>query len=143
MVKRKGSYTVEAVFVMTISVFVILALCYAAMFMHDKAAVLSAGHYILEPEPEKKQSKKELEEILEGKLFLIRINHTAYKDQIFSRKITVHYSLSLSVPLLKRALLGDDGTAQITVEQGKTDPVVLMWDAATRKGDTNEDGNSS
>ncbi len=138
MVKRKGSYTVEAVFVMTISVFVILSLCYAAMFMHDKAVVLSASHYVLEKEPEDDQSGKEINGELAGKLFLIRIHHAEIKNRIFSKKITVDYSLSLSFPMLKRALLGDDETAQIITEQGKADPTALMWDAAIGKGDSDE-----
>lgn len=139
MVKCRGSYTVEATFIVTISLFVIMSVCYAAMFVHDKAAVLSCGRYQAEYHlqdgkvPGKELLESDIQRSLQGKLFIIHIQSVTVKKQVLQYKITINYTLSLSVPVLKQILLGSRESKAFILEHGYFRPSLAMWDVAAGK----------
>jgi hypothetical protein len=133
--KGNGSYTVEAVFVITISLFVIVSIYYAAMFMHDKAVILTVSHYHLDSKTQEESMENSIKSGLEDKLFIAYVKNISFKSQLLSKQVMVDYSLTLSVPLLKKALLGSDGEASVVIEHSLVDPVVMMWNTAVWKGD--------
>lgn len=122
---------------MTISIFVIMCTCYVAMFMHDKAVMQSYTHYQIESCLQNGQSVDlEIKDSLKGKLFLVRIQQVYVSKQVLQVRTTMNYTLSLSIPILKRALLNGNTNAELIIYHSYFKPSNLLWDAYILKGES-------
>ena len=130
----KGSYTVEAVFVMTISLWILLAILYSGMYLHDRIVLATITNERtalwldhVDTISEKKW-KKDMTEILDKQLFLIRVNEISQKKGVNCRRVKVRYNLPISWAFLRNILSG--GKAQSIYKTTREDirAVRYMWD---------------
>ena len=96
---KEASYTVEAVFVGCITIWVILALLYSSFYIHDRMILGSEIGNRIECGSERGElSVSEKEEnnlcrLLNEKLFLMKINQVSLTKKIASVRADVRYSL--------------------------------------------------
>ncbi len=109
--RRKGVYTVEAVFVMSICIWVLTAVCYCGLYVHDMVLLESvtngeAAVWLSSSEPEKSVSWCEkVREKLDKKFLLIRIRGVKAHSVLAGRKIQIRYILPISGSLLKKIFM--------------------------------------
>ena len=100
---KEASYTVEAVFVGCITIWVILALLYSSFYIHDRMILGSEIGNRIECGSERGElSVSEKEEnnlcrLLNEKLFLMKINQVSLTKKIASVRADVRYSLPISL----------------------------------------------
>ena len=75
----RGYYTVEATFIVTICVWMLVALCYTGFYVHDELLLESEGNeqtaaWIAEGRKEREKWEKQLRSILQKKMFLLKIS---------------------------------------------------------------------
>ena len=118
---KEASYTVEAVFVGCITIWVILALLYSSFYIHDRMILGSEiGNRIESGSERGEWSVSEKEEnnlcrLLNEKLFLMKINQVSLTKKIASVRADVRYSLPISLSEIK-ALFITKETGQNFVE---------------------------
>ena len=100
---KEASYTVEAVFVGRITIWVILALLYSSFYIHDRMILGSEIANRIESGAQERGewSVSEKEEnnlcrLLNEKLFLMKINQVSLTKKIASVRADVRYSLPIS-----------------------------------------------
>ena len=104
---KEASYTVEAVFVGCITIWVILALLYSSFYIHDRMILGSEIANRIESGSERGEwSVSEKEEnnlcrLLNEKLFLMKINQVSLTKKIASVRADVRYSLPISLSEIK------------------------------------------
>ena len=104
---KEASYTVEAVFVGCITIWVILALLYSSFYIHDRMILGSEIGNRIECGSERGElSVSEKEEnnlcrLLNEKLFLMKINQVSLTKKIASVRADVRYSLPISLSEIK------------------------------------------
>ena len=67
MRRKEGSFTVEATFVVTITLWIIFALCYLSLFSHDQAVLYSSGQRCLR----ENYSEQKCKEVMQKQLFIL------------------------------------------------------------------------
>ena len=112
---RKASLTIEAVFVINITIWVLMAVCYAAVYSHDRTAMFSmAEHYIEQAvEDGKKFTASDMEtglkQYVNEHLFLCRADSISVKKELLSVRVDITFHAEVSVPFIKRLLTGEKG----------------------------------
>lgn len=112
---RKASLTVEAVFVINITIWVLMAVCYVAVYSHDRTAMFSmAEHYIEQAvEDGKKFTASDMEtglkQYVNEHLFLCRADSISVKKELLSVRVDITFHAEVSVPFIKRLLTGEKG----------------------------------
>lgn len=112
---RKASLTVEAVFVINITMWVLMAVCYAAVYSHDRTVMFSmAEHYIEQAvEDGKKFTASDMEtglkQYVNEHLFLCRADSISVKKELLSVRVDITFHAEVSVPFIKRLLTGEKG----------------------------------
>lgn len=138
----KGSYTVESVFVLTICIWVMFAVMYGGMYVHDRIAMETvvnemAYSWLASSQPEKAgEWKKGVEKTLKKKLYLFRVKEIKEKRTLRSEKITVRYSLPVSWKYMKKILVGDKKYLTYETVREIVEPEKYMWDAEVIRGVT-------
>lgn len=131
---KQANYTVEAVFVMSICVWVLLALFYASFYIHDRVIMGSVTNEQIQrhfQETEAKVSeewKKELKENLSGRLFLIKINKVEAKKQLATVNVKVFYRLPISVKNIKTLFTDKKAEEAFATTKKQIRPVEYKWD---------------
>ena len=86
----KASFTVEAVFVVSICIWVLVALCYGGLYVHDRAVMVSDVNSIVNREliqrmsEDEGKSRKEINE----HLYLLKIRQITKKKYLAWYKVT-------------------------------------------------------
>ena len=112
---RKASFTVEAVFVINITIWVLMAVCYAAVYSHDRTAMFSMAEQYIEQAVEdgKKFTASDMEtglkQYVNEHLFLCRADSISVKKELLSVRVDITFHAEVSVPFIKRLLTGDKG----------------------------------
>ena len=130
-------YTVEATFVVTICVFVLMAILYTGFYVHDKVVLgaLPSGYLGLWSRSieEERCDEGELEEIIEENLksafFLFRVGSVSVKSGLLENTVEVNYNYNISIGFLKKILSGKKNTVTYSCES--INPAKLKWDAET------------
>ena len=154
-----GYYTVEATFVVTICSFVLIAILYTGLYVHDLMLVESyASVYTgirtrssdmiendatendgVTPKAIGKSSddiSALIREKLESDLFIFDLLSVEIDDGLLTRKISVDYAVPVSLGFLVRAWGSDDpGKFNFEVEKYKTSKI--KWDADGIKNNKN------
>lgn len=133
--KIRGVYTIEAVFVVSICIWVLIAVCYGGMYVHDRVVLETVTNEELAARlsgPDRKEEKKwcgELKDKLQKKLFLFRILGVKEKSGMQSKKTEVRYSIPVSWNFLKKIFMG--GKTELCFETVREDitPANYMWDS--------------
>lgn len=112
---RKASLTVEAVFVINITIWVLMAVCYVAVYSHDRTAMFSmAEHYIEQAvEDGKKFTASDMEtglkQYVNEHLFLCRADSISVRKELLLVRVDITFHAEVSVPFIKRLLTGEKG----------------------------------
>lgn len=139
---RGGYFTVEATFVMTICIWVIMALLYSGLYLHDRIVVRSELSGTLEKSfrDGKKifttEGKADVEKTMEKKLFLMQIKKIHFEKGMFTAEGALTYELPISLEKLKNIFMKDKESATITVKRDWLHPSQYKWNYdASKKGE--------
>lgn len=95
VVKRKeGSFTVEATFVATITIWTIFFLLYLAMFSHDQTVLYSMGQRILQENYNVERGK----EMIEKQLLISKVNSLEYSKKGLRGKLMISVKINMTIP---------------------------------------------
>ena len=131
----KASYTVEAVFVCSICIWVMLALMYASFYIHDKMILgsvtseMTAEHFQKGEESVSEEWKSEVKKTLSVSLFLMQIQKVEAKKGLASVKVKVKYKIPISVQGMKSLFTGQKESNTYVTVKGLPKPVEYKWDA--------------
>lgn len=133
--RAKGVYTVEAVFVMSISIWILVGICYGGMYVHDRIVLESvtngeASAWLSQADSgETKTWCENLRKTLDGKMFLVQVRNVKSSTVLGGKKIQICYVLPVSWNLLKKILM--QGRAELVYETVREDivPAKYMWDS--------------
>lgn len=137
---KEASYTVEAVFVGCITIWVILALLYSSFYIHDRMILGSEIGNRIECGSERGElSVSEKEEnnlcrLLNEKLFLMKINQVSLTKKIASVRADVWYSLPISLSEIKALFVTRETGQNFVFTKELIRPMEMKWDYDLLKG---------
>lgn len=132
--KQTASFTVEAVFIMSITIWILLSICYLSMYAHDQTAIYSLGESFLERTVENGKEWKEgetasgLRQYLQEHLMISQIKEVSVRKKVLSVEADVLFCVDIHVSFLKRMLTGENGK-QVYLSHEKIFPPYYMWDS--------------
>ena len=140
--KKCGYFTVEATFIITFCIVVLMAVLYTGLYVHDRVvteAVLQrqTTRWIHQTEEEKwsdEKFKKKVKKELKKKLFIFSLNTVSVEDGLEKKTVKVGCSIPVSFGFLKRIWGGDDGLKEESVRVAEIWPARWKWDADAMKG---------
>ena len=132
--RAEGVYTIEAVFVMSICIWVLVGICYGGMYVHDRIVLESvtneetAAWLSQTDSTETKKWCENMRKKLDKKMFLAQIKNVKASPVLLGKKIQIRYALPVSWNLLKKIFM--QGKAELTYEIVREDivPAKYMWD---------------
>lgn len=132
--KVRGSYTVEAVFIVTICVWVLMAILYCGLYIHDRIVLSSTVNeetaaWLASGDMSEAQWKKEMRECLERKLFLFTICDVSDKTGWNTKTVTVRYSIPVTEALLKHILSENKVQPSYETKREDIEPARYKWNA--------------
>lgn len=131
---KRASFTVEAVFIMSITIWILLSICYLSMYAHDCTAIYSLGESFLEREVENGKECKEqemvsaLKDYLTEHLMISQIEEVSVKKKLLSVEGEILFCVDIHVPFLKNILTGEKGK-RVHLSHEKIFPPYYMWDS--------------
>ncbi len=131
---KNANYTVEAVFVISICIWVLFALMYGSFYIHDHVILASltrekiAEHYERGREQVTAKWESEIKKDLGKHLFLMRIEKVKAKKMPTEIELQVEYDLPVSVSGIK-ALFSKNKKDVFTATGECINPMVYKWDA--------------
>lgn len=136
---KEASYTVEAVFVTSICVWVLLALIYGSLYIHDRTILgsvtneLTKRHFQAAEATVSEKWKKDVKEDLSKRLFLMQINKVEAKKELTCVKVKVSYRLPISVTNIKTLFTGKATEEYYETAKERVQPVEYKWDYGVLK----------
>lgn len=141
---RKASFTVEAVLVVTIVVWIVAAICYLSVYSHDEVALYTLTQNFLELVAENGNELKEsevqigLRKYLEEHLILSRTRRVDVEEKPQFVQAYIEYYADVKFPFA-RILLSAVRGKQICISHEKLFAPDYMWDyEAVKEGVRNE-----
>ncbi len=146
--KKPGYYTVEATFIVTICIVILMAILYTGLYVHDRIIIETVtsrqtSFWIYQNEDGKWNEEEftdELKNDLDRKLFLFTVNHVDVDEMIIIKTVNVRYSIPISLGFLKRIWGGNDGARTECISVSEVRPAKWKWDADAIKGEKNDQG---
>ena len=143
-----GYYTVEATFIVTICVVILMAILYTGLYVHDRIIVETVASrqtscWIHQDEDEKWSEDGfvgELKKDLAGKLFLFSVNHVGVDETLIIKTVNIRYGIPVSLGFLRRIWGGTDGSREESISVSEVRPAKWKWDADAVKGEKNDKG---
>lgn len=143
-----GYYTVEATFIVTICIVVLMAILYTGLYVHDRimietVAARYASYWIHQDEDEKWDEEQFVEELkgdLKKKLFLFTVHHIGVDETLILKTVNVRYDVPVSLGFLKRIWSGEDGSREESISFSEVRPAKWKWDADAIKGGNDDQG---
>ena len=137
MRKSGGYYTVEATFIVTITIVLTVAVLYAGLYVHDQMVIESvSARWLMRWEHQTSDEKMSEEEFTEGlradlekSVFMLPVRGIDVDEGLLSADVTVSYGLSLSFGFLNRIWGGTDGVREEDASVTTIWPAKLKWDA--------------
>lgn len=132
--KSGGYYTVEATFVVSVCVWVIVALCYGGLYIHDRLVMESRTNQMAYRECSDKTGfdvrkwEKKWKEELNDSLYLMRVKTVNANQGIREINITVRCQLPISFRFLKRVLSEGKPELIFKTSREKILPAEYKWD---------------
>lgn len=131
--RRGGYYTVEAVFIVSICIWVLIALCYTGFYVHDSLLLESGSNeqtaaWIADGTKDKAKWEKEVKKALQTKMFLIRIKSVKAEKGLAHVKVKVHYDLPISWIKLKQMLSRGKSEQKEETERENVQAARYLWD---------------
>ncbi len=138
--EKGGYYTVEAVFIVTICIWVVMALLYSGLYIHDRMVVVSEMNQKLAEKFQRGDGEAALEwqdearQSIANKLMLMRIKKIKVKKGVLSAEMTVTYDLPVSLRGIKSLFSGGRPNMSLAVARELVNPVKYKWDYDILKG---------
>lgn len=135
---RKASFTVEAVFVMSITVWVLAGICYLSLYSHDQTAMYSLVQNQLEMSVENGRECSEtdiqngLREYLQKHSMICRIDQVSVKKNMLSVQVDVRFHPEITLPFV-RQLLSAEGGRTISCSHEVLFAPYYLWDSENIK----------
>lgn len=131
--RRDGYYTVEAVFIVSICIWVLIALCYTGFYAHDSLLLESAGNeqtaaWIADGANGQGKWEKSTKKELQKKMFLFQIKSVKAQKGLTGIKVKVHYSLPVSWKKLKQMLSQGKSELVEEIERENVQAARYLWD---------------
>lgn len=129
----RASFTVEATFVIPISIWIVLLVCYLAIYAHDETVLVSLGHNYLEMAFENGENpgisslETNMQKYLQKHLLLGQVDEVAVKKTGWSVSASFTYQSTVSVPFVKKMLTGKEGR-KVSVSRERFLPAERMWE---------------
>lgn len=130
----RGSYTLESVFVMTICTWILMAILYCGLYVHDKIVLSSTVNEVTMSwldsygKIDELEWKKNLEDRLSQQLFLLKISSISQKRGLGGKTVRVRYELPISWTFLRGVLSGGEPKPTYETARESCEPVKYMWD---------------
>ncbi len=130
---RRGSFTVEATFVVSLCIWIVLLICYIAMYAHDCTAMYSLGKHYLEEAfengkvPSEEHASEKLQKYLQKHVMICKVRDVAVEKKLLSVEAKFTYEAKVSVPFIRHLLTGESGKS-MTLTRGDFSPAQRMWD---------------
>lgn len=132
MDKDRGSFTVEAAFIMLIILAVIILIYYAAEYAYERAILQAVTAFEMESAAEKQLDRNEiktkLKKELSSRLKRIRIKKVEIQDGILKRKAKVSYAINIKSNLLKKIWMKGKSRIEFIWEKEWINPLHYLWD---------------
>ncbi len=146
--KGSGYYTVEATFIVTICIVILMAILYTGLYVHDRIIVETvtsrqASFWIHQDEDEKWSEEEFAEELrseLGSKLFLFTVHHVGVDEMLIMKTVNVRYDVPVSLGFLKRIWSGEDGSREESIRVSEVRPAKWKWDADAIKSMKSKEG---
>lgn len=131
--RRDGYYTVEAVFIVSICLWVIIALCYTGLYVHDSLLLESAGNeqtaeWAAAGTEKREKWEKCTKKELQRKMFLFQIKSVNAKKGLNGIKVKVRFSLPVSWKKLKQMLSKEKSELAEEIERENVQAARYLWD---------------
>lgn len=132
--KKAGYYTVEATFIMSVCVWIIVALCYGGFYVHDRIVLESqtneeTAQWLAAENPLSSSSwEKEMKKQWDRQLLLMNIQSVKANNKIMYEKVTVTCELAISFPLLKKILTKNKNQVLQVITREMVVPAKYKWD---------------
>lgn len=129
---REGYYTVEATFIVSICVWLMIALCYGGFYVHDKLLLGSevndnAFSWISLGGKNKGKWEKSEKKNLQNKMFLFRIKRVNVKNGLTSKKIKVTYTVPISSKNIRNLFTEKKNEMIYETEREIINPAEYKW----------------
>ena len=137
LMKNGGAYyTVEAVFIVTITIVLTVAVMYAGFYVHDRMVIESvAARWLMRWENQTLSEKMSEDEFTDGlradlekSLFMFPVREIEVDEGILSADVTVRYGISVSFGFLNRIWGGNDGVREERTSVSTIWPAKMKWD---------------
>lgn len=132
---KKANYTVEAVFVCSICIWVLLALMYGSFYVHDRMILgsvtneLTAEHYQKGDKKASHEWENEVKQKLSDVLFLIQIEKVETKRGLGSIEVEIKYQVPISVGGIKDLFSDKENSNTYVTIKELPEPMEYKWDA--------------
>lgn len=146
MDKDKGSFTVEATFLLIISVSVIMIILYAAMYEYDRTILqLVCGYELTCHSYEKERFTEEavcldVKEKLADKLYITEITNVSAGKGWIENSVKVKFDLNIPSGFLKQKMLGESGYGVCEFQCSAFRQAYILWDYLALKGEKQDGG---
>ena len=131
---KKGYYTVEATFVMTICICVLMSLFYSGLYIHDRTLVRSEMNQSLAEQIQEggemtPEWQADVKKSIISKLFLMKVQKLEVSKGLVSVDMTVTYELPISIRKIQSIFTGGKPSVSLTVTREIVRPAEYKWDA--------------
>lgn len=132
---KKAGYTVEAVFVFSICLWVLLALIYGSFYIHDRMIVgsvtgeMAAERFQRGEKDISAQWEKEVKQKLSDALYLMQIQKVEAKRGLSSVEIEVKYKIPISISGIKSLFTDKNKKDTFVIQKELPKPMEYKWDA--------------
>ena len=128
---------------MTICIVILMAVLYTGLYVHDRMVLETVServtsrwvHMTDRKKWDEDKFKNKLAGELENKLFLLPVHDIRVSGEPVSKKVTIRYSLPVTLGFLKRIWGGETGEREETVIAPDIWPARWKWDADALKGE--------
>lgn len=137
---RKASFTVEAVFVVSIVVWIVVSICYLSVFTHDQTALFSLTQSYVEQAVENGSEFTEdglragLMPYISSHMMLCRIDNISVKKRLMSVDVDLEYTTQVQFPFAGK-LLSAGRPRRIRISHEVLFAPYRMWSMEVDDGD--------
>lgn len=134
----KASFTVEAAFVMSITIWVMAGICTLSLFSHDQTAMYSLMQNYLEHSVENgkqladSEIQKGMKEYLQEHGMICRVDAVFIKKDLLSIRADVTFHPEITLPFVRQLLSADKGRT-IDVSHERLFAPYYLWDSEAVK----------
>lgn len=136
---KRASFTVEAVFVVSIVIWIVAAICYLSVLSHDQTALFSLTQNYVEQAVENGKEFTEsglgkgLMQYISSHMMLCHIHHISVKKNLLSVSVDIEFMADVQFPFA-RALLSAGHLRTTRVFHEVLFAPYYIWDCEAAKG---------